>query len=378
MKSLNVGRLVAYISVLVALLALPFLISFALLRVLPDRYIVAPAYLAADGGTFNLDAFKSISSFANVERLVVADHADHIMAAHAGDLVRFVILKAEVSALAVAEKMDQEARTLKGRNGFTVAGKESSRAGRRGQLLTRFSDGSVALTAIEGATVLQVISRDPERSADYFQGIGIVVENQAISDWRAWCAKNFVGVIILLNAIFAGGLLVWIFKGGCWVAEVAPRPNTPPVSAAELKRRLLAINDLEVPLRLSSPGGDALNAEWRAEGKWRGLLEEQSVRIVANLGLKLHADRRAVSVIETQRKWNCETGRFGGTAEFAFFRGITLVSYDAGTVYGLSYGSDGFKVTGYSYRFSAQEMKNPLIEAVTAAGWRWEPHVFSH
>lgn len=47
-------------------------------------------------------------------------------------------------------------------------------------------------------------------------------------------------------------------------------------------------------------------------------------------------------------------------------------------MFGLQIGKDGTITPNlsYSYTFDLQEMKAPLIQAVTAAGWRWRPVIW--
>jgi len=71
-----------------------------------------------------------------------------------------------------------------------------------------------------------------------------------------------------------------------------------------------------------------------------------------SITMKLSQGRRAVSVVETQRKLVKEQGILSWASRLTLFRGITLLSYDARTTYGLSYANGEFKVTGYQYRFN--------------------------
>ena len=61
----------------------------------------------------------------------------------------------------------------------------------------------------------------------------------------------------------------------------------------------------------------------------------------------------------------------------SWFRGIQFYQYDAGFIGGLIISHDGIPVLepGYRWTFSIQEMKRPLIEIVTKAGWDWKPVV---
>ncbi|MCK7472429.1 MAG: hypothetical protein MZV49_00185 [Rhodopseudomonas palustris] len=55
-----------------------FLIGFAMFMAIPEPYVVSATYLSSNRATFNLDALKANPAFANVERVTVPGHADHI------------------------------------------------------------------------------------------------------------------------------------------------------------------------------------------------------------------------------------------------------------------------------------------------------------
>lgn len=375
MKSINVKRLVVYLAVLFVLLALPFAIAVPLLLSIPDPYVMSPSYLAPDQSTFNLDAIKAHPKFGDVERVSVPGHMDDVFFTTEGNIVRLVLPGPGVRALAIAEQVDQGARAMKRKNGISVVGEQSSSVGGTAQILTTFSDGSVSFVEATTSAVFQVLTRDAGRAKTYFREIGLLMENKNLTGSQGWLANNKAPVLIALVLVFGCLWLIWMFKGGAWVAAVAPRSGATPVSASELKSRLCRINDLDVPFQIVEKGPGLLTAEWRIDEKWRGLLEREQVELVTALTMKLSQGRRAVSVVETQRKLVKEQGMLSWASRLTLFRGITFLSYDARTTYGLSYTNGEFKVTGYQYRFNVWEMKNPLIEIITSSGWKWEPHV---
>ncbi len=375
MKSINVKRLVIYLAGLFVLLALPFAIAFPLLQSIPDPYVVAPAYLAPDKGSFNLDALKANPKFGDVERVSVPGHRDDVFFTSEGNILRLVLPGPGAPPLAIAEQIAQGARAMKGKNGIGVAGEQSSTVGGTGQMLTTFSDGSVSFIEATTSAVFQVLAKDAGRAKTYVREVGLLIENPDVSGSQGWLASNKFLVLVLLVLVFGCLWLIWIFKGGAWVAAIAPRSGVAPVSASELMSRLRGINDLDVPFQIVERGSDLLTAEWRIDEKWRGLLERERVQLVTALTMKLSRGRPAVSVVETQRKLVKEQGILSWASHRTLFRGITLVSYDARTTYGLCYVNGEFRVTGYEYKFNVWEMKNPLIEVITASGWKWEPQV---
>jgi hypothetical protein len=375
MKSINVKRLVVYLVGIFLLLGLPFAIAVPLSLSMPDPYVIAPSYLAPDKSSFNLDALKTHPKFGDVERVSVPGHRDDVFFTSEGNILRLVLPGPGVRPLAIAEQIDQGARAMKGKNGIGVAGEQSSSVGSSGQMLTKFSDGSVSFVEATTSAVFQVLTKDAGRAKTYVREIGLLIENPDISGSQGWFANNKPFVLIAVALVFGCLLLIWIFKGGAWVAAVAPRSGVPPVSASELKSRLCRVNDLDVPFQIVEKGPDLVTAEWRIDEKWRGVLEREQVELVTALTMKLSPGRRVVSVIETQRKLIKEQGILSWASRLTLFRGITFLSYDARTTYGLSYVNGEFRVTGYQYKFNIWEMKNPLIEVIISSGWKWEPHV---
>jgi len=71
-------------------------------------------------------------------------------------------------------------------------------------------------------------------------------------------------------------------------------------------------------------------------------------------------------------------GRGGANLEWKTGFGIVFFQYEHQRVFGLRLDDQGrFKPElGYAYTFNLQEMKSPLIEAVTRAGWNWRPTVW--
>jgi hypothetical protein len=56
-----------------------------------------------------------------------------------------------------------------------------------------------------------------------------------------------------------------------------------------------------------------------------------------------------------------------------FFRGVALVRYERGVAYGFRTPTGGGFGKVLDYKFDMMELKRPVIETVTAAGWRFRP-----
>ena len=185
---------------------------------------------------------------------------------------------------------------------------------------------------------------------------------------------------ILLYTILQ--VFIW-GRVGSWATRVEPPPGTEPVSAEELRGRLMAINELDVPFSvLEGTRPDELIVEWKyVDAKWLGLMEAGAVKGLHRIKLRLTDPKRGVRAQDTHYRFKAELlagnltdGRLVGGFQWNFFRGITLVQYDRESRYGLYVRHRRLQFdAAYRYRFSVAEMKNPIIEIVTTAGWNYVP-----
>jgi hypothetical protein len=88
--------------------------------------------------------------------------------------------------------------------------------------------------------------------------------------------------------------------------------------------------------------------------------------------LRLDETDRTVRVLEYRSAFDASAGGGGLNLSYRASRGITFYEVRRETVLGLQV-KDG-RVTPdvkYSWHFSVDEMRSPLIKIVTGAGWTW-------
>ena len=156
-----------------------------------------------------------------------------------------------------------------------------------------------------------------------------------------------------------------------------PKEGVEPVSADELRERLLAVNRESAPF-VVRPGDDDradLVAEWKiVDASWYEIFAKAGLEKMFKTLMRLDADKQEVRAVD--QEWEIEWR--AGTP-------VTSVAASAkrGRVYAKEYGRAwAFKeVTKfgevYNYRFDSEEMKAPLRDAVLAAGWSWRPVAFA-
>jgi hypothetical protein len=191
--------------------------------------------------------------------------------------------------------------------------------------------------------------------------------------------KYFLPIVIFIIVYAAIQLPIWN-RVGSWAVTVYPKPGVLPVGESELRQRLLAINDLDVPFKVTERKDGKLDVTWRlADAKWAGLMTMNKVTITQMIRLRLsEKDRacRAVDIIKSVRA-TADGLRMGFFLSFSFFRGIIFGQWEYEKQYGLIY-KDGRLTfdTAYEYKFRHDELKNPIVNIVVQSGWEYKPVMF--
>lgn len=187
-----------------------------------------------------------------------------------------------------------------------------------------------------------------------------------------------VSTLIPLTLLLVFCAVVWFFRMSMWASEAAPESNVHPVDAATLRSRLLEVNNLDVPFAIAPSPEDSslLVVTWRyADAKWIDLARAHGIRRTHRIIMRLDEAHAIVRPTEQISLLDWDAGKSGGSVRWATQRGITFFQYEHERVFGLQLDSNN-RLTpnlSYSYTFNLQEMKAPLIAAVTHSGWKWRP-----
>jgi hypothetical protein len=192
----------------------------------------------------------------------------------------------------------------------------------------------------------------------------------------AWVLENRLGALgaALFAYLVAVGLA--LARLGSWAATVSPDRATAPAAEAELRRRLLAVNEEDAPFTVAPWKGGRMRVEWRlADARWTHLLQKNRVLKVERLTLALDGRSHKARVVESSMSTRGSAGLSGLLASFGGWMGIRFYGADMAKEYGLAYEPGrGWRLDkAYEYRFSAAELKAPFLAAVTESGWTWKP-----
>lgn len=198
---------------------------------------------------------------------------------------------------------------------------------------------------------------------------------------------NFIKTVIdkyggvalaLLIAYVIIQLPIWA-RLASWASKISADPNANPVTADELKERLLKMNTYDVPFGVSKEErADELIAEWKyADAKWVGIMYAGGLRATYRLRLRIDRDERRVRAQEMSSTISWNIGACApvvASLKWSYFKGINFFQYDKSAALGLLFKDGTLKFDhAYKYRFVTSEIKNPIIDIVTGSGWDFVP-----
>ncbi len=232
-----------------------------------------------------------------------------------------------------------------------------------------------------GEVILHVEARNEEAIDQTFKQAGLMTPNPKANLLTEvyHTDKYFLPILIFILIYAAIQLPIWN-RVGSWAVTVYPRPGVSPVSESEVRRRLLAINDLDVPLKVTERRDGKLDVTWRlADAKWAGLMTMNKVTVTQMIRLRLSEKDiacRAVDIIKSVRA-TAEGLRMGFSLSFSFFRGIIFGQWEYEKQYGLIFKDGGLTFDkAYEYKFRHDELKNPIVNIVVGSGWQYKPVMF--
>lgn len=182
--------------------------------------------------------------------------------------------------------------------------------------------------------------------------------------------------ILLLVIVY----VMTFFKGMRWCSSVKPVAGALIVPKSDLVTRLMSINDLDVPFSMKI--GDSPNeliADWRyANAQWVDVARAHGMKKTFRIRLSLDESSRTVRATDYMAEFDWSAGRSSASIQWKAAMGVVFFQKEQQTILGLQLDDQGRlkPIPSYTYRFDVNEMKSPIITAVTSAGWTWRPSVW--
>src|SRR5262249_4366278 len=172
----------------------------------------------------------------------------------------------------------------------------------------------------------------------------------------------------------AGEALMGIFD---WLTGTKrPAAGVAPKSAADVRSAVLAVNRPTAPfvVRDGAPEQVDLVAEWRiVDAAWYEIFAKAGLKKVFKVLMRLDPQKSEVRAVDQEWEVEWRAGVPSLTLSTEAFRGQKAeVSF--GTAYAFTEKLELGEV--YRYRLATREIKTPLQDAVTAAGWTWRGVAF--
>jgi hypothetical protein len=139
-----------------------------------------------------------------------------------------------------------------------------------------------------------------------------------------------------------------------------------PVSGAELRAAILAINQFDVPVVVEERK-DRLVATWKyVEVRWWKFLAKAGLAKSYELHMKLDDAQHLVTLIDVTKSVSWGAGPTEVHLRGGFFRGV-IWAYEIGKGWGIK---DNFQLGKiYDYTFVPQEIKMPIMNSILRRGW---------
>jgi hypothetical protein len=155
-----------------------------------------------------------------------------------------------------------------------------------------------------------------------------------------------------------------------------PPAGVAPKSATDVRAALLAVNRPTAPfiVRDGTPEEVDLVAEWRiVDAKWYEVFAKAGLSKVFKILMRLDSNKHEVRAVDQEWSVEWRAGVPSLTLNAEAFRG-QKAEISFGTAYAFTERGEFGQV--YNYRFSTGEIRTPLRDAVTTAGWTWRGVAF--
>jgi hypothetical protein len=155
-----------------------------------------------------------------------------------------------------------------------------------------------------------------------------------------------------------------------------PPEGTPVCPPDVLRERLLALNRETAPWRVVDGSAENVDliAEWKiVDATWYEIFAKAGMTRTFSIFLRLDPAQHEVHAQDREFEVTWEAGVPTLTLSAQAFRGQTW-SFSAGAAYGFTETLAPGEI--YRYRFSTDEIKTPIQDAVIACGWTYKGTVF--
>ena len=146
------------------------------------------------------------------------------------------------------------------------------------------------------------------------------------------------------------------------------------IAKPDLTAKILGLNQDDLPFNISIGDEADLVAEWKiVDASWHEIFAKAGIQKTHKIWLALNEGERTVKVLEESFDVSWRAGVPSISIQAEKFQGRSIGNKSFGVGYAFK-GNDPLNFGQvYNYRFDVSEMKNPLIQVITNAGWDFVP-----
>lgn len=295
-----------------------------------------------------------------------------VMGRQEGGTVKVLLCSGEKQAKEVFEAYSKQATQGAGVSQSSGPGYHAYKISQKGVA------GRVELV---GRVILHAEARDPDLAERLIQSSGIMRSNPKANWMTAFFTteKYIPHILVLLILYAAPQFRIWN-RVVSWATRVPAQPGVEPVSEDELRRRLLAINQEDVPFKVVEGKEGKIEATWRlADAKWAGIMTLNKVKELRVLQLRPSDKEKVCRALDIGRSVRATADglEMGFSMSGYFFRGVALAQWEYEIQYGFTFRDGRIRFEKvYEYKFDHEELKRPIVEVVTSSGWEYRPVIF--
>jgi hypothetical protein len=124
-----------------------------------------------------------------------------------------------------------------------------------------------------GRAVVWVEADTDEQVQHRLAALPFIRKNSRPNLMFALFQNHLIGMLAGIG-VYALAYAAGMIRGGSWAARLPPPKGVEPLPAEKLHAKLLAINALDVPMKIRQAANNDLIAEWRlVDARWSGILE---------------------------------------------------------------------------------------------------------
>lgn len=187
-------------------------------------------------------------------------------------------------------------------------------------------------------------------------------------------------ILLALLLFYSISFLVFITLTGERFARYSAIKGAKTLEMESLISQITSLQT-NLPITVEKLSVNKLRISWNyANEKFKYLFGTGYINSGYTITLKFDDSKHNVNTMESTYKITADAGGiikpfFGFSA--SFFQGINLMKFDYDTEFGFVVKDGVIKFDNlYEYKFSADEIKGPLISIVTLNGWNFCPRVF--